>query len=238
MFESWSVGVILLSLVMFFTSWEASWMLTTAWNCKFSSYYFCLLYSQSTLFILRRSTRWMTLKGACFLSPCLRSSCNKRRTFWEDPMVPENPLAVRRLSDSNSSCWGMTRPQWLSRRRIDSHLDSRTHSWRWHSSWPVRSSSFQIRHKLKIRVPSELSDSSRVCTHISSLPHPRNILGYKPGNKIFIPVKIWLVWPLWSTVWRSWGRRLQPPPRRGTACHWMPWPGHCRWCAALGESPW
>ena len=86
MFESWSVGVILLSLVMLFTSWEASWMLTTAWNCKFSSYYFCLLYSQSTLFILRRSTRWMTLKGACFLSPCLRSSCNKRRTFWEDPM--------------------------------------------------------------------------------------------------------------------------------------------------------
>ena len=45
MFESWSVGVILRSLVMLLTCWEASWMLTTAWNCKFSSHCFCLLKS-------------------------------------------------------------------------------------------------------------------------------------------------------------------------------------------------
>ena len=176
----------------------------------------------------------MIFEGAYFISPCLRSSCNKRRTFWEDPMVPESPLAVQRLSDSKSFRWEMTRPQWLSRRRIDSHLDSRTHSLRWHSSWPGRSSSCQIRHKLKTQIPSELLDSSRVCSHISSLPHPRNILGYKPGNQYLFLLKTTGLTSLEYCL-----KILRPAAAASPAAR------HCLslnaggvHCAALGESPW
>ena len=98
-------------------------------------------------------------------------------------MVLENPLKVRRLLDNKSSRWGMTRPRWLSKQRIGNHWDNRTHSLRWHSSWRERSNGCQTRRRSMIQVPSGLLDSSKGCSHISALPHSRNILGYKPRNE-------------------------------------------------------